>query len=145
MSMQILVQLILAVVCGSVALADQVILHWSPEGPPKAAEGIMVWVRDDGTLLADSGLLTTDQFLETCEEWRRRGTEPALRFILFPKLNSNLDLGVIWPLMSGLKEKNVGFELFIADSEDDPMDDLITKKDAEQAGNHQPITRPESK
>ncbi len=127
------------------ALADQVILHWSPEGPPKAAEGIMVWVRDDGTLLSDSGLRTTDQLLKTCEQWRMQGTEPALRLILFPKLKSNLDLRVIWPLISTLKEKNVGFELLIADSEDDPEDDLITRKGSEQDGTGKPAICPGSK
>ena len=131
MIMQTLLQFILLVLCGSMAGADQVILHWSPEEPPKRAEGIMVWVRDDGTLLSDSGLRTSDQILQTCEEWRIQGTEPGIRIILFPKLKANRNLGVIWPLISALKEKDIAFELLIADPEDDPEKDLITKKGAE--------------
>jgi len=143
--MRTLLQIILAVLCGSVALADQVILHWRTEEASKPAEGIMVWIRDDGTLLSDSGLRTSDQILHTCAEWRMQGTEPGVRIILFPKLEANRDMGVIWPLISALKEKNIGFELLIADPEADPEKDLITKNDSEQNAAGQPATRLESK
>jgi hypothetical protein len=141
MIMKTLFQFILAVISGSIVLADQVILHWNPNEPPMPAEGMMVWVRDDGTLLADSGLQTTEQLLETCRSWRKQGTEPGIRIVLYPRLESNLNLGLIWPLMSALKEEKIGFELLIAGADDQPEDDLVTGKRAEQPGTAQPATR----
>lgn len=142
--MRTLFQFILALITGSTVLADQVILHWNPNEPPKPAEGIMVWVREDGRLLSDSGLRTTEQLLETCRSWRKQGTEPGIRIVLFPLLESNLNLGLIWPLISALKEEKIGFELLIADADDQPEDDLVTGKDAEQGVAPQSATRPES-
>jgi hypothetical protein len=142
--MRTLFHFILVLITGSTVLADQVILHWNPNEPPKPAEGIIVWVRDDGRLLSDSGLRTIEQLLETCKSWRKQGTEPRIRIVLFPRLESNLNLGLVWPLMSSLKEEKIGFELLIADADAQPEDDLITGKRAEQGVTPQSATRPGS-
>jgi hypothetical protein len=106
--------------------SDTVLLHGQQN--QEESEGILVWVRDDGLLLSDSGIRTPMDLLTTCKVWISQGTKPSVIIVLFPKLKSNRDLLAILPLMQVLQTHDVAFHLQIQSADAVPEPDLVTKK-----------------
>ena len=106
--------------------AEDVILRGKEYPEQKKGEGIMVMVREDRSLLSDSGPTTITKLLQTCKEWRSQGTEPGIVIVLYPVLFSNLDFGSILDLLRKLDVDEVTYSVLIGTKEEDPPKELLT-------------------
>ncbi len=106
--------------------AEDVILRGKEYPEQKKGEGIMVMVREDRSLLSDSGPTTITKLLQTCKEWRSQGTEPGIVIVLYPALPSNLDLGSILDLLRKLDVDKVAYSVLIGSKEEAPPKELLT-------------------
>lgn len=114
--------------------AEEIILRGKEYPEQKKGEGIMVMVREDQSLLADSGPTTISKLLRTCKEWRSQGTEPVIVIVLYPALPSNLDLGSILDLLRKLDVNDVTYSVLIGGKEEEPPKELLTGEKTQGGG-----------
>ena len=90
----------------------------------RKGEGILLFIAGNGRLVSDSGPTSEESLEATFKAWRASGTEPAIRLVLFPALESNSDLKFVRRIIDFLRANRVGYDIMLESLEAVPDKDL---------------------
>lgn len=96
-------------ICGG---AEPVFLR-EREKPQKFREGLLLFIAADGRLFSDSGPTDEQSLQDTFKKWRADGTEPGIRLVLYPALQSNSDLKTIRRIIDLLRTNQVDYDIML--------------------------------